>query len=441
MDSEPVVYPTNYSVVWADEGEDRHLIKAPVPEHEPVKFPWVPDRGDGTYRNPIICADYSDPDACRVGDDFYMTASSFSCVPGLPILHSRDLVNWRIIGHAFEKYLSDFAIPRHGCGVWAPAIRFHAGRFYIFWGDPDNGIFMVRSKTENATTTTTRHPTEWEPVHRVCRSKGWIDTCPFWDEDGQAYLVHAFSRLRAGFRNVLHLRRMSADGRELLDGGKEIISGHGQYTVVEGPKLYKRNGFYYVFAPGGSVSQGYQIVFRAKDIFGPYESRIVLDRGSTSVNGPHQGAWVNTGMGAGGAGGRCEGEDWFVHFQELLPYGRLLHLQPMRWQDDWPVIGKETGNSERGEPVLEYRKPVVAAAAGAVQEPAVPQTSDEFDAPELGRQWQWWANYRARMVFAFCTGRDTCGSSRCRRRRLPPMNFFTTARICCCRNFQRRFLP
>lgn len=381
----PVQYPSNYSVVWSDEGEDRHVLKTPVPAHQAIRFPWVPDLGDGRYQNPVICADYSDPDVCRGGgeggDDFYMTASSFSCVPGLPILRSRDLVNWTLIGHAFDRYIPDFDIPRHGCGVWAPAIRFHEGHFYIFWGDPDNGIFMVRSRVPNGP------PTEWEPIHLVRRAKGWIDTCPFWDEDGNAYMVNAFSRMRAGFRNVLHLHRMSPDGRELLDDGVEIVSGHGNYTVVEGPKMYKRNGFYYILAPGGGVAQGYQIAFRARNIFGPYESRIVMDRGSTPVNGPHQGGWVNTSDGK---------EDWFVHFQEVLPYGRVVHLQPMRWENDWPVIGDDARGTGRGAPVAVHRKPAVKAAGGpAAEMAAVPQTSDEFDGAALGPQWQWWANSEA----------------------------------------------
>src|SRR4028119_356184 len=94
---------------------------------------WVADNGDGTYKNPILHADYSDPDAVRVGDDFYMTASSFNAAPGLPILHSRDLVNWRLIGHVFtrQRPLDVFSKPQHGGGVWAPSIRHHKGEFYI----------------------------------------------------------------------------------------------------------------------------------------------------------------------------------------------------------------------------------------------------------------------------------------------------------------------
>ena len=100
---------------------------------------WNPDNGNGTYTNPVINADYSDPDVVAVGDDYYLTASSFNCIPGLPILHSKDLVNWELIGHAVTKLQpeSEFDKPSHGNGVWAPCISYHNGEFYINWGDPD----------------------------------------------------------------------------------------------------------------------------------------------------------------------------------------------------------------------------------------------------------------------------------------------------------------
>src|SRR5438876_7918635 len=124
---------------------------------QPVSFPWMPDRGDATYCNPILCADYSDPEVIRVGDDFYLTASSFNCTPGVPILHSRDLVNWTIINHAV-KNLPDarYVEVQHGCGIWAPAIRHHAGKFWILFPMPDEGIFV----------TTADHPAgQWAEAH------------------------------------------------------------------------------------------------------------------------------------------------------------------------------------------------------------------------------------------------------------------------------------
>ncbi len=339
--------------------------------------PYNPNVERGKYRNPVIYADYSDPDVCRVGEDFYMTASSFSCFPGLPILHSKNLVNWTIVGHAITHYPEElrevFRVPQHGGGVWAPAIRYHAGKFWIFFADPDHGILM---------TTAEKAEGPWTPLHLVQKSYGWIDTCPFWDEDGQAYLVHGFANSRSKLSNILWLHRMAADGTRLLDDGKCIFDARGIYTTVEGPKLYKRGGIYYVFAPGGGVTGGYQLALRSKEIWGPYEHRIVMDSGKTQINGPHQGAWVDA------ADGRS---DWFVHFQEVLPYGRITHLQPMRWENDWPVIGEAASGAVKGEPVLVHALPVVGQKTGGV---AMPQTSDEFEEEKLGLQWQWWGEYR-----------------------------------------------
>jgi beta-xylosidase len=332
---------------------------------------WLPDLGDGTYTNPVIFADYSDPDVVRVGDDFYLTSSSFSSVPGLPILHSRDLVNWTIIGHAFENYPArQFAIPQPGSGVWAPSIRYHNGEFYIYFGDPDDGIFMTKSKSATG---------PWSPLFRVKQSRGWIDTCPFWDDDGRAYLIHAWAKSRASINSILTIHQMSADGTTLLDDGKIVVDGrHGKYPTLEGPKLYKRNGYYYIFAPAGGVTNGYQLAFRSKDLYGPYEGRIVLAQGHTPINGPHQGAWVEL----------PSGESWFIHFQDRGAYGRVTHLQPMKWIDDWPVIGNDPHDTGKGEPVLAYKKPDVGMSPVAV-----PQTCDEFDSLTLGLQWQWAANF------------------------------------------------
>ncbi|HVU35841.1 MAG TPA: glycoside hydrolase 43 family protein [Opitutaceae bacterium] len=338
--------------------------------------PWVPDRGDGTYRNPVLHADYSDPDAIRVGDDFWLTSSSFNHSPGLPILHSRDLVNWELVGHALPLLVpaKHFATVRHGEGVWAPAIRFHDGKFFIFYPDPDYGIYVVTATNPRAA---------WSAPVLVIAGKGLIDPCPFWDDDGQAYLVHAWARSRGPVANRLTLVRMSADGFRALDAGRDIIDGNTMpgWRTIEGPKLYKRQGWYYVFAPAGGVQQGYQAVFRSRVIYGPYENRVVLAQNGTSINGPHQGAWVDTGT----------GQDWFLHFQDKGPYGRVVHLEPMAWRKDgWPAIGTaaESGATD-GAPVLTHAKPKVGGPAGPVTTPA---TSDEFNTPQLGLQWQWQAN-------------------------------------------------
>lgn len=349
--------------------------------------PWVPDQGDGTYRNPVLFADYSDPDAVRVGDDYYLIASSFMHSPGLPILHSKDLVNWSLINYALRAQIpvDHFAKPRHGQGVWAPAIRYHDGKFWIFYPDPDFGLYVITAKS----------PTDkWSDPVLVKAGKGLIDPCPFWDDDGTMYLLHGWARSRAGIANQLSLHRLSPDGTRLLDAGEKTLTVNNGvldigdviidanqlkgWTTLEGPKLYKRDGWYYVFAPAGGVKEGYQAVFRSKNLRGPYDWRIVLDQGKTPINGPHQGAWVDT----------ASGEDWFLHFQDRGPYGRVVHLQPMVWKEGWPVMGVDTDGDGKGEPVLSHRKPNVKASAAI----AVPATSDEFSTRELGKQWQWNAN-------------------------------------------------
>lgn len=331
---------------------------------------WTADLGKN-YKNPILHADYSDPDVVRVGNDYYMTASSFNEAPGLPILHSKDMVNWNLVNYAVEDVLpaEHFSVPKRGDGIWAPSIRFHKGEFYIYWGDPDFGIYMVKTKDPLK---------KWEKPVLVMEGKGLIDACPFWDEDGNAYLVHGWAGSRAGVKSILTLNTMNPEGTKVLDKGIHIFDGHDKHPTVEGPKMYKRNGYYYVFAPAGGVATGWQLVLRSKNIYGPYEEKIVLEQGSTKINGPHQGAWVDT----------PSGEDWFYHFQDVDTYGRIIHLQPMKWEKDWPAIGKDTNKNGIGEPVLTYKKPNVGQSYPIV----TPSETDEFDGEKLGLQWQWSAN-------------------------------------------------
>ena len=339
---------------------------------------WVADNADGMYKNPILHADYSDPDAIRVGNDFYMVSSSFEDVPGLPILHSNDLVNWSIIGHALKRQppFQHFSIPRHGEGVWAPSIRYHKGEFYIYYPDPDFGIYLTKAKNAAG---------PWSDPVLVEAGKGLIDPCPLWDDDGSIYLVHVYAGSRAGIKSIIVVKKLNAEGTKVLDEGKLVYDGHEQDPTIEGPKFYKRNGYYYIFAPAGGVSTGWQTVLRSKKIYGPYERKVVMDQGASIVNGPHQGAWVTTQT----------GEDWFLHFQDKEAYGRIVHLQPMKWVNNWPVIGADKDGDGKGEPVLKYKKPNVGKTY-AIQTPA---DSDEFNNAELGKQWQWMANPKATWLF------------------------------------------
>lgn len=342
---------------------------------------WVSDEGNGMYRNPVLHADYSDPDVCAVGEDYFLTAFSFNCTPGLPILHSKDLVNWKIVNYALKKVepVEYYNEPRHGKGVWAPSIRFHEGMYYIYWGDPDFGIFMVKTRDPYG---------EWDAPVLVKAGKGMIDPCPLWDDDGRVYLAHAWAGSRAKFNSVLTVCELNKEGTAVISDPVLVFDGNdGVNHTIEGAKFYKRNGFYYLFAPAGGVVSGWQLVMRSKDVYGPYEARIVMAQGKTDINGPHQGGWVDTPA----------GESWFLHFQDKGAYGRVLHLNPMKWVNDWPVIGVDKDGDGCGDPVSRYRKPKTDKTYPI----ETPVESDEFDTRKLGLQWEWHANYQD--VFGFTT--------------------------------------
>ena len=312
-------------------------------------FTWG-DLGDGTYKNPILKSDYSDPDILRVGDDFYLIASDFNYV-GIQVLHSKDLVNWQVIGQVFNKLTMDPKYDQmkgYGEGTCeALSLRVHNGEFYLYVCTPYDGLFMWHTKNPAG---------PWSEMVTVRKVPRWEDPCPIWDDDGQAYLVHS---IKGAGPLILH--KMSADGTTLLDDGKEIY--HGQNS--EGPKFYKRHGYYYISLPEGGVSGGYQTVLRSKEIYGPYESRQVLPPGS-----PHQGGMVELD----------NGQAWFISFKSTGYLGRICYLNPVKWgEDEWPVFG------DNGKPVDQWKKPDVGKTY-AIEKP---QTSDEFESSALGPIWQW----------------------------------------------------
>jgi beta-xylosidase len=318
------------------------------------------------YHNPVLFADYSDPDVIRDGSSYYLIASSFHFVPGIPILQSTDLVHWTIAGHVIPRIDIDprysmIGGNRYGSGVWAPAIRKHDGLFYIYFPTPDEGIFVTTARDITG---------PWTPPVAVIAGPHLEDPCPFWDDDGNAYLVH--SHTGAG---PLILHRMSPDGKHVLDDGKVIVEDRANLRTLEGPKFYKRNGYYYIFAPFGGVATGAQAVMRSRNIYGPYEHRVVLAQGSTPINGPHQGAYVET----------PEGQGWFLHFQSRGAHGRIVHLEPVRWKDDWPVIGEAVDDAMTGQPVPSGPIPDHTGTTSQQR----PQTSDEFDSRQLNPQWEW----------------------------------------------------
>lgn len=232
----------------------------------------------------------------------------------------------------------------------------------------DEGIFVARSKDPKGIFT----------LNRLCESRGWIDPCPFWDEDGRAYMIFAYARSRCGIKHRLALVEMDQECTRLKGEPKVIFDGTQLAPTSEGPKLYKKDGWYYVLMPSGGVATGWQSALRAKKIWGPYEYRIVMHQGNTAVNGPHQGAWVDT----------PEGSSWFIHFQDVGELGRIVHLQPMCFQDGWPFIGCETNGDMIGEPVEEWELPKAGQPAYRIAD------SDEFETGRPGLQWQWQSNPR-----------------------------------------------
>lgn len=348
------------------------LALACMPAAATAQTTWG-DMGDGTYRNPILNADYSDPDVVRLGDKYYMVASDFHFI-GMQVLESYDLVNWHIVSQIYDRF--DYpgwdTNKRYAGGSWAPSIRWHDGRLWVFFCTPHEGLFM---------STATDPAGPWTPLHCVKRVEKWEDPCPLWDDDGQAYLGHS---LHGAGPIIVH--RMSPDGRQLLDEGHTVYEG----PVAEGTKWLKRDGRYYLSIPEGGVGEGWQTLLRADNIYGSYQRRVVLEQGSTAVNGPHQGALVDTPDGS---------EWWFVHFQSVHPLGRVVHLQPARWTaDGWLTIGEDYDGNGIGEPVMSYAKPKTDADT----RPELPQMSDEFTSDNLywrghrqsalGLQWQWCHN-------------------------------------------------
>ncbi|WP_114560479.1 glycoside hydrolase family 43 protein [Desertihabitans aurantiacus] len=342
--------------------------------------------------NPVLDADWPDPDAIRVGEEIWMVASSFNRAPGLPLLRSRDLVDWEHVTNALPALepAGHYALPRRGSGVWAPSIREHDGEVFLVYPDPDHGIFVLRAP----------HPSgPWSTPHLLLPGRGLIDPCPLWDEDGRAYLVHGWARSRARVKNRLSLVEITPDLRSPLGPGEVIIDGDAlDMTTLEGPKAYRHDGYVWIWAPAGGVADGYQVVFRARHPRGPFEHRVVLAQQGSSTNGPHQGALVDDATGA----------HWFLHFQDRGVFGRVVHLQPVvLGEDGWPHVG-EPVDEHLGRPVDEV--PLLGAVAtGRSDDDAPgyrePLRSDDFATPGLHPRWHWQANPDPQWVRADGDGR------------------------------------
>ncbi len=321
------------------------------------------------YKNPIIFQDYSDPDVIRRGDNFYLIASSFNHTPGIPVLKSKNLVNWKQIGYVFQNLpFERFKDVCHGDGAWAPSLRYHQGKYYACIPFPDEGIYVCSC--------TDIEKGDWTSPWCLIEGKGYEDPCPIW-LNGKCYLVLAFAKSRMGFNSCLGLFEVTPDLKQKISETYTIIyDGHHMNPTIEGPKFNYRNGWIYIMAPAGSVKTGWQVCLRSRDIYGPYEPKIVLLQNDTKINGPHQGALIE-----------LKKDEWaFIHFQDCDCYGRICHLQPVKWVNDWPICGWAKDELLGGSPVLQHEFLVDKKSNYQLE------TSDLFKTKQLSLMWQTPAN-------------------------------------------------
>lgn len=320
------------------------------------------------FKNPVLLSDFSDPDVIRFKDSYYLIASSFNHTPGVPVLKSKNLVNWKLIHYVYQSLpMEKYSKVHHGDGAWAPSIRYHNGLFYAIVPFPDEGIYI--------SSCTDIDKGDWSEPWCLFEAQGVIDPCPIWDED-KCYLVVGFAKSRIGFNSMLGVYEVTPDLKTKLTEYKIVFDGHYTQPTIEGPKFYKRNSYYYIMAPAGSVKTGWQVCLRSKNIYGPYEEKIVLMQSGTSINGPHQGALID-----------LEDGGWaFMHFQDKKAYGRVVHLQPVEWIEDWPVCGKIGDPLLPGIPYEECEYLIEKESDDCIP------VSDEFRGKELSLIWQTPAN-------------------------------------------------
>jgi beta-xylosidase len=310
------------------------------------------DNGDGTFTNPVIAADFPDPDVIRVGDTYYMVTTTMFVFPGVTILKSYDLVNWEYCSNAIERFNFSPCYNLDGCnryghGQWATSIKYNNGKFYLLFITLDEGGFLCSA---------TKAVGPWE-IKKL--PKGFYDPGLFFDEDGKIYVAHGYGKIYVTEldKNFAPLTKDSLVYTGDIRGG------------LEGTHMYKIRDYYYLYGTYGGVD-GIQVALRSKNIYGPYEEKIVIRDTIPGVTyGVHQGALIETQT----------GEWWSMLFVDSGPFGRFPSLQPVTWRDDWPMVGVN------GRGVITGEKPNV----GKVYPIKILPTSDEFNEKTLGIQWGW----------------------------------------------------
>ena len=330
------------------------------------------EQPNGSYLNPVIPSDYSDIDCIRVGEDYYAISSTFQFSPGMTVLHSKDLVNWRICGHAISdltqigENLNWTKMDRYGRGVWAGTLRYHDNRFYLFFGTPDEGYFMTSAVSPEG---------PWEPLTSLLAEAGWDDCTALWDDDGKAYFVG--THFSDGYKTYLF--QMAADGKSIdRKSAKLINAGSGR----EANKLLKVDGWYYlIFSEHKSELGRYVMAKRARKISGPYKEEKQLALPSREAMEPNQGGIV---LGKDG--------QWYflTHHGSGDWSGRIVSLLPVTWIDGWPIIGEVLSDS------IGAMKWFGDMPFKSVEKLSI-QRSDDFDAVQLAPQWQW--NYQPRKEY------------------------------------------
>jgi beta-xylosidase len=352
---------------------------------------YTSDNLNGTFSNPLIQGDYPDPDIIRVGDDFYLVSSSFTCAPGIPVCHSTDLINWRVIGHAYARLsetnpaysMVDGAVAYRG-GSWAPFIRYNAGKFYIGFCTPAEGFFMCIAERPEG------------PYEVIPFGTELYDPSMLFDDDGRVYMCHG--------ANGIVITELTPDARGIKGEAVDIFQTPFG-TPLEGSHIYKRGAWYYICLTCRGYN-GIQTALRSRHIHGPYESRVITaDDMNYGGAGLHQGGFVEM----------ANGETWFFLFQDRDYLGRAPVLLPVRWEDDWPLLGDP---ANYGKVPVTSRKP--ALPPGPL---SLPEGGDEFDAPTLHLRWHWnhnpddtrwslserpgWLRLKANAAPAFLQARNT----------------------------------
>ena len=311
-----------------------------------------------TFKNPVVWADVPDPDVIRVGDYFYMVSTTMHLMPGAPVMRSRDLVNWETVSYLFDelhetpKYDMEEGTV-YGRGQWATSIRYHDGKFYA--------LFSPNDVPYRSFVYTTDDPAKGWTLHS--RMKHFHDASLFFDDDGRVYVFYGTGQLT----------ELEADLSGVKEGGVDMtlqVRDEEEKGLLEGSRVIKHDGKYYLLMiswPNGGKRR--QLCYRADKITGPYEKKVILCDNFAGFPYVGQGTIVDDAKG-----------NWYgVIFQDRGGVGRVLTLSPCHWIDGWPMLGDE------GKDLITYPKP----ATGKKSKIKSPATTDEFNASQLGLQWQW----------------------------------------------------